>query len=145
MNEQMFRVKAGFVGAVVALMVTAQAGIAEDTTVATESPAVVVVDGDVKKGSRVFKKCKACHKLEAGKNGVGPSLHGIFNRPSGVVEGFKYSDAMLEANLVWDVETMTAYLKKPKKFMPGTKMVFAGLKKDKDITNLLAYLAENAQ
>ncbi|WP_083225510.1 c-type cytochrome [Neptunicoccus sediminis] len=116
------------------------------TDTATEAEiAKVVIDGDAKKGKRVFNKCKACHKLEAGKNGVGPSLAGVFNRPAGEVEGFRYSDAMINSGIVWTPENLTKYLHKPKDFVPGTKMTFAGLKKDKDINNLLAYLAEELQ
>ncbi|PLS20509.1 c-type cytochrome [Neptunicoccus cionae] len=119
---------------------TTQTGTA---TVAAESEvAKVVIDGDAKKGKRVFNKCKACHKLEAGKNGVGPSLAGLFGRPAAEVEGFRYSDAMINSGIVWTPETLTQYLHKPKDFVPGTKMTFAGLKKDKDINDLLAYLAE---
>ncbi|MBR9864460.1 MAG: cytochrome c family protein [Rhodobacteraceae bacterium] len=105
----------------------------------------MVIDGDAKKGKRVFNKCKACHKLEAGKNGVGPSLAGLFGRPAAEVEGFRYSDAMINSGIVWTPETLTQYLHKPKDFVPGTKMTFAGLKKDKDINDLLAYLAEELQ
>jgi len=103
----------------------------------------VALAGDVKKGKKVFRKCKACHKVKAGKNGAGPSLHNIMNASAAGVEGFKYSKAMIDSGLVWDVETMTAFLQKPKALVPGTKMAFGGLKKDADIENLIAYLASN--
>ena len=99
--------------------------------------------GDAKAGKRVFKKCKACHKLKAGKNGVGPSLNGIIGRASATVDGFKYSKALQNADVTWTPDALAEFLKKPKTYLPGTKMVFAGLKKDKDIENLLAYLSEN--
>lgn len=111
---------------------------------ATPAPAatqVAALTGDVKKGKRVFKKCKACHSLKEGRNASGPSLHGIMGAKAGAIDGFKYSDAMAESGFVWDAETLTAFLKKPKKALPGTKMQFAGLRKDADIENLLAYLA----
>ncbi|MDJ0942379.1 MAG: cytochrome c family protein [Kiloniellales bacterium] len=98
---------------------------------------------DLKKGKKVFNKCKACHALEAGKKKVGPSLHGVFGRKAGTVDGFKYSKAMVDSGIVWDDATITEYLKRPKKYIPGNKMAFAGLKKQDDIDNLLAYLREN--
>lgn len=97
--------------------------------------------GDVKAGKKVFKKCKACHKMKAGKNGVGPHLVGVIGREAGAVEGFKYSKAMVGSGLVWDAETLTGFLTKPKKYLKGTKMTFNGLKKPADIENVLAYIA----
>ncbi|CCQ75562.1 cytochrome c family protein [Magnetospira sp. QH-2] len=102
--------------------------------------------GDAKKGKKVFKKCKACHDMKPGKNKVGPSLHGVIGRASATVEKFKYSDAMKAAGLTWDKETITSYLKDPKGFVPKNKMAFAGLKKQKDIDNVIAYIeAESAK
>jgi cytochrome c2 len=113
----------------------------DDTDAPVESETeIAAITGDVKKGKKVFKKCKACHKVKAGKNGAGPTLYKVIGRGAASVEGFKYSSAMQEAGLVWDVETLTTYLKKPKELVPRTTMVFAGLKKDKDIENVIAYL-----
>lgn len=100
------------------------------------------LSGDVDKGKKVFKKCKACHVVDKEKNKVGPHLVGLFGRTSGTVEKFKYSKAMKEAGVEWTPETLTEYLKKPKKFIPGTKMVFAGIKKDAQILDLIAFLEE---
>ena len=69
--------------------------------------------GDPEKGEKVFNKCKTCHVVEEAKNKIGPHLVGIFGRPAGVVEGFKYSDAMKSSGVVWDDETIAAYLKDP--------------------------------
>ncbi|MEM7211102.1 MAG: cytochrome c family protein [Pseudomonadota bacterium] len=102
-----------------------------------------MADGDVKKGEKVFKRCKACHKVEDGKNGVGPHLFGIVGRAVAGVEDYKYSKAMdaYGANgEVWDAERLDRYLTKPKKEVKGTKMAFAGLKKEKQRVDLQAYL-----
>lgn len=99
-------------------------------------------DGDVKKGKKVFNKCKACHFVDKEKNKVGPHLVGLFGRTAGAVEGFKYSPAMMESGIVWSSETLAVYLANPKANVPGTKMVFAGLKKEKQITDVISYLQE---
>lgn len=102
-------------------------------------------DGKAEEGKKVFNQCKACHSIEAGKNGVGPSLKGVVGRKSGSVEGFKYSDPMKSANIVWSEENLAKYLHKPKEFIPGNKMVFVGLKKESQIEDVIAYLKEAAK
>ena len=88
-----------------------------------------LAEGDAAKGEKVFKKCKTCHSLEAGKKKVGPSLAGVFERTAGTLEGFKFSQAMKDSGIVWNEETLDKYLTKPRKFLKGTKMAFPGLKK----------------
>jgi cytochrome c len=100
--------------------------------------------GDPEKGEKVFNKCKTCHVVEEEKNKVGPHLVGIFGRPAGSVEGFKYSDAMTSSGVVWEDDTITTYLKDPKGYIPGNRMAFPGLRKDEEIADLLAYLHEEA-
>ncbi|KUJ73487.1 cytochrome C [Ruegeria marisrubri] len=101
-------------------------------------------EGDAAKGEKVFKKCKACHAVgEGAKNKVGPALNGIVGAAAGQAEGFKYSPAMKEAaegGLVWDEETLAAFLAKPKDVVKGTKMSFAGLKKESEQADVIAYL-----
>ena len=96
--------------------------------------------GDAVKGEKVFKKCKACHYVDKEKNKTGPHLVAVLGREAGSLEGYKYSKAMKASGLVWDEETLAAYLKAPKKYVKGTKMAFAGLKKDKDVADVIAYL-----
>ena len=103
---------------------------------------VAQAEGDAAKGKKVFNKCKTCHSLEAGKNKIGPSLHGLFGHTAGSAEGFKYSDAMVESGIVWDAETIELFVTKPKDMIPGTKMVFTGLKKEEQRKDLIAYLME---
>ncbi|CUH50922.1 cytochrome c family protein [Shimia sp. R11_0] len=97
-------------------------------------------EGDAKAGKKVFKKCKACHSLKEGQNKVGPTLYGVLGAEAGAVEGFRYSSALQEAGIVWDDEALSAFLSKPKAFVPGTSMAFPGLKKQDQIDDLLAYL-----
>ena len=100
--------------------------------------------GDPAQGKKVFVKCQACHSLEAGVNKVGPSLHGIIGRASGSETDFSYSDAMKSANVHWTPETLDQYLTNPKKMVPGTKMAFPGLPKEKDRADIISYLEQAA-
>ena len=101
-----------------------------------------LADGDVKKGKRVFIKCKTCHVIDKEQNRIGPHLVGLFGRKAGSVKGFKYSSAMAKSGIVWDEKTLDAYITNPKKFMPGNKMPFAGLKKHEQREDLIAYLKQ---
>lgn len=96
--------------------------------------------GDAKEGEKVFKKCAICHTLEPGGKKVGPSLHGVFGRTSGTLDGFNYSKAMKEAAIVWSEETIDQYLADPKGFIPKNKMIFPGLKKADERADVIAYL-----
>jgi cytochrome c len=101
------------------------------------------ITGDAAAGEKVFKKCKACHDIE-GKNKVGPHLDGVYGRVAGAVEDYKYSSGMKKLNeegLVWNAETLAQYLPSPKDMVDKSKMTFK-LTKDKDIENVIAYLAQ---
>lgn len=100
--------------------------------------------GDPALGKKVFAKCQACHSLEAGKNKVGPTLHGVMGRAAASEAEFNYSDAMKNAHLTWDPETLDKYLANPKEMVPGTKMMFPGLRKEKERADLISYLEQAA-
>ena len=112
--------------------------------VAPAAPANIrfAMGGDIKKGKKVFKKCKACHSVKAEKNGAGPSLHGLMGATAGQVEGFKYSDEMVASGIVWNEETLAGFLANPRDYLEGTTMSFKGLKKEKDLSDVIAYLAD---
>jgi cytochrome c len=98
-------------------------------------------EGDATSGEAAFKKnCFVCHTTEAGKNKIGPSLNGIVGRHSASIAGFAYSDAMKKADKTWDEATLETYLTNPRELVPGTKMIFLGLKNDADRKNVVAYL-----
>jgi cytochrome c len=99
-----------------------------------------LADGDAEAGKKVFNKCKACHAVEEGKNKIGPSLFGVVGSAAGSVDGYKYSSSMAESGLTWDEETLDAFLKKPKDVVSGTKMTFAGLRKEDERDDVIAYL-----
>mgnify|MGYP001483991763 CR=1 FL=1 len=93
---------------------------------------------DAEAGKTVFNKCKACHSAD--KNGVGPHLGGVMGRKAGSLEDYKYSDALKNSGITWDEASMKEWLADPKAKVPGTKMVFMGLKDPADIDNIIAYL-----
>ena len=97
-------------------------------------------EGDAAKGEKVFAKCKTCHEIATDKNKVGPTLQGVIGRKAGTVAGFKYSEAMVNSGVTWDAATIAEYIAKPKEFIAGNKMAFAGLKKEDEIENLVAYI-----
>lgn len=97
--------------------------------------------GDAAAGKLVFRKCQACHSLEPGKNGLGPSLAGIVDKIAGSVSNFIYSPAMKASNITWNVATLDAYLSDPQKRVPGNKMPFPGLKTENERNDVIAYLA----
>lgn len=105
------------------------------------------ITGDAAKGEKAFKKCKACHQVGDGaQNKVGPQLNGVLGRAFGAVEDFKYSSTLMELaadpEMVWTPETLDAFLTKPKDYIKGTKMSFAGLRKEDERTDVIAYLAQ---
>ena len=98
---------------------------------------------DMAAGETSFKKCIACHSIgEGAKNKVGPVLNGLDGRHSGTVEGYSYSDANKNSGIIWNKEMFLEYIKDPRAKIPGTKMVFPGIKNEKEAGDLWAYLAQ---
>jgi cytochrome c len=98
---------------------------------------------DAAAGEKVFAQCRACHQVgENAKNAVGPVLNGLFGRKAGTVEGYNYSPANKNSGLTWDEATFREYIQNPRGKVPGTKMVYAGLKDEKRIDDLVAYLKQ---
>jgi cytochrome c len=98
---------------------------------------------DVDKGANVFKKCLPCHSIGPGAtNKVGPVLNGLDGRHSGTIAGFNYSDANKNSGIVWSEATFKEYIRDPKAKIPGTKMIFAGVKTDEEVNDLWAYVKQ---
>ena len=100
--------------------------------------------GNATVGRQVYRKCQACHSLEAGKNTLGPSLAGIVGRKAGQIPNYNYSPALKNSTVVWDLASLDAYLTDPQKFIPGNKMPFPGLKTENERKEVIAYLAASA-
>ena len=101
--------------------------------------------GDISHGEKVFKKCAACHLVnKGGENKIGPALYGVIGRKVASKEDYKYSKAMANYDKDWTFEEMNGYLKKPQSYIKGTKMAFAGLRKEKDRASVILYLNQNS-
>jgi cytochrome c len=101
--------------------------------------------GDPVSGKQIFNRCMVCHSIDAGVNHIGPSLHGVVNRPAGTVPNFSYSAANKKSGIVWSQQKIYDYLKNPQAMVPGTKMSFAGLPKGQDRADVIAYLTQNSK
>jgi cytochrome c len=107
--------------------------------------AALMATGDLATGEKVFKKCAACHSIvKGGKNNIGPALYNVVGRQVGSVSDYKYSKALSEYGKKWTFEELNGYLIRPAKWIKGTKMAFAGLRKEKDRASVILYLNQNA-
>ncbi len=112
---------------------------------ATPSFNELLASADLKKGAKLAKKCAACHSFDkAGKHKIGPNLWGIVGAEKAAKDGFKYSKAIISAGGDWDYASLDSFMLKPKKFIPGTKMGYAGMKKIEDRAALIAWLRTQA-
>ncbi len=122
------------------------------TTVSTSSTEVEKVDiaalmalGDITSGEKIFKKCAACHSInKGGKNNIGPALYNVVGRKVGEISDYKYSKALTAYNKEWTFEELNGFLIKPAKWIRGTKMAYAGLRKEKDRASVIKYLNQNS-
>ena len=107
--------------------------------------AALMAMGDIALGEKVFKKCAACHSIvKGGKNNIGPALYNVVGRKTGVLTDYKYSKALASFGKEWTFEELNGYLIKPAKWIKGTKMAFAGLRKEKDRASVIKYLNQNS-
>ena len=107
--------------------------------------AALMAMGDLATGEKVFKKCAACHSIaKGGKNAIGPALYNVVSRKVGSIDDYKYSKALSEYGKEWSFEELNGYLLKPAKWIKGTKMAFAGLRKEKDRASVILYLNQNS-
>ncbi len=117
----------------------AAALVASLSFAATVSPAAA--DGDAAAGKNLFNQCRACHQIGPdAQNSVGPVLNGVVGRPAGSYPGYNYSDANKNSGLTWDEPTLMEYLKDPRAKVPGTKMIFPGIKQEDRVANIIAFL-----
>ena len=118
----------------------------DTSAIEIESILTLLASASLEKGEKTYKKCGSCHSYtKDGKNKVGPNLWNIVNRPKANVDGFAYSKALAEYGGEWSYEELAEFLYKPKKFVKGTKMNFAGLKKVQDRANIVVFLREQAE
>ena len=125
--------------------VTASTETESDTSIEKVDIAALMAIADLAHGEKVFKKCAACHSIvKGGKNAIGPALYNVVGRKVGGVEDYKYSKALTEYGKNWTFEELNGYLIRPAKWIKGTKMAFAGLKKEKDRASVILYLNQNS-
>ena len=121
------------------------AAVASSPKVQVVDIAALMVMGDVISGEKIFKKCAACHSInKGGKNKIGPALYNVVGRKVGAISDYKYSKALAAYDKGWTLEELNGFLIKPAKWIKGTKMAYAGLRKEKDRASVIKYLNQNS-
>ena len=129
----------------IADVVTASSETTPETANEKVNISALMAMGDIATGEKVFKKCAACHSIvKGGKNAIGPALYNVVGRKVGAVEEYKYSKALAAYDKEWTFEELNGFLEKPAKYIKGTKMAYAGLRKESDRASVIKYLNENS-
>ena len=135
--------KPGF--AVEVAQVSSSASAQEEKIEEKVDISLIMAQGDVGSGEQIFKKCVACHSIAKGEgNKIGPALYNVVGRKIGSVEDYKYSNALIEYGKEWNFEELNGFLEKPTAYIKGTKMAFAGLRKEEDRGSVIKYLNQNS-
>ena len=135
--------KPGF--AVEVAQVSSSASAQEEKIEEKVDISLIMAQGDVGSGEQIFKKCVACHSIAKGEgNKIGPALYNVVGRKIGSVEDYKYSNALVEYSKEWNFEELNGFLEKPTAYIKGTKMAFAGLRKEEDRASVIKYLNQNS-
>ena len=125
--------------------VVSAASVSSEATKEEVNISALMAMGDITSGEKIFKKCAACHSIvKGGKNNIGPALYNVVGRKAGIIEDYKYSKALVSYDKEWTFEELNGYLIKPAKWIKGTKMAFAGLRKEKDRASVIKYLNQNS-
>ena len=125
--------------------ISTSAEITSETTEEKIDIAALMAMGDIAHGEKVFKKCAACHSIvKDGANKIGPALYNVVGRKIGGVSDYKYSKALIEYGKEWNFEELNGFLIKPSKWIKGTKMAYAGLRKEKDRASVIKYLNQSS-
>jgi cytochrome c len=122
----------------------ASAGVAVAVAMGLSGSAALAQAGDVARGQRLFnQQCRSCHTIDkGGANAVGPNLHGLFGRNAGTAPGFAFSEPMINSQIVWTDKTLADYCADPRNMVPGTSMVFGGVKQKGPLADLVAFLEQ---
>jgi cytochrome c len=110
------------------------------TALVAAAVSTALADGDAARGEKRFEECAACHSVERGSNGIGPSLHGVFGRKAGAIPEFRYSPALRRSGITWTRESLDSYIADPQKAVPANRMPYAGMLGAADRADLIAYL-----
>ena len=116
--------------------------VAAVATASLVAAGVAHAQGDAKRGQKLFEECHACHAVERGVQGVGPSLYGVFGRRAAEVDDFRYSPALKRSGITWTPKTLDAYIADPQKTVPANRMPYAGMPEARDRADLILYMQQ---